>query len=191
MPDRERTTQLLNRVAEGAGDSQAEVMNEIHAELKKLARMHMAREGPAHTLQPTALVHEAWIRLIDAEAASWESRHHFYSMASKVMRSILVDHARRRKAEKRGGDRARVALADRDEGAGELGADDLLDVHDALEQLARVDGELASTLELRYFGGLAVKDIAETTGTPKRTVERRLRAATAWVRERIDGQEAD
>ena len=109
-------------------------------------------------------------------------------MASKIMRSILVDHARRKKAEKRGGKRGRVALEDRAGEESGLTSLDLYDLHEALEELERVDGERARLLELRYFGGLSMAEIAETTETPLRTVVRRLAAATGWVRERMRGQ---
>ena len=187
MADRDRTTQLLKRFSDGDTGVCDALFGAIEAELHKLARMHMAGRERAHTLQSTALVHEAWLRLIDADDATFPSRGHFYSMASKVMRSILVDHARRKAAEKRGGDRVRVTLV---EGAGDepdFSEADVLDLHDALGRLEAIDAERARIVELRYFGGLTMPDLAESVGLPLRTVERRLQAATAWLRDALRG----
>jgi RNA polymerase sigma factor (TIGR02999 family) len=187
VTSRERTTLLLRRFSDGDEGVAAELYASIQGELRDLARMHMSGRGSAHTLQSTALVHEAWLRLVDAEHASYASRGHFYAMASKVMRSILVDHARKKGAEKRGGDRARVPLADRASDDPEFSAADVLDLHAALGRLEGVDPERARVLELRYFGGLTTSEIAETMDIPLRTVERRIQAATAWVRGELGG----
>ena len=183
-----RTTQLLNRLSAGDSSVSAELVERIHTELHGLARAHMARESPSHTLQPTALVNEAWMRLVRAEDASWKSRNHFYSMASKVMRSLLVDHARERRAKKRGGDRVRVPLdagtPTPDAAAPDV---DLIDLHEALEALGDVDPDLVDAVELRFFGGLTVPEMATALDTSTRTVERRLKLANAWLRRRIEG----
>lgn len=178
---------MLQRLSEGDESVSDDLYLAIHAEMCQLAQMHMAGRTPGHTLQSTALVHEAWMRLVEAREASWASRGHFYSMASRVMRSIVVDHARRKGAEKRGGDRVRVPMPESASEEADFSETDLLDLHSALDDLERVDPERARLLELRYFGGLALKDIAAATDTPLRTVERRLEAATAWVRDKMKG----
>lgn len=190
----EHTTRLLNRLSKGDSSVSNELMERIYSELRSLAEAHMAREAADHTLQPTALVHEVFLRLVEpgkTSGASWQSQGHFYSMASKVMRSLLVDHARRKKTEKRGGDRIRVPLEERTPSEEESGADglpgyDVLDVNEAMEHLAEVDARLVEVVELRYFGGLTVPRIAETLETSTRTVERRLRTASAWLRRELD-----
>ncbi|MCA8951560.1 MAG: sigma-70 family RNA polymerase sigma factor [Planctomycetes bacterium] len=188
MTSRERTTQLLRRLSDGDSAAADDLYGAIRGELHRLAEIHLARRQPGHTLQSTALVHEAWLRLVDAETASFQSRGHFYAMASKVMRSILVDHARRKNAEKRGGDRARVPLAERASEPTEFSAGDVLDLHAALEQLEHIDADRARILELRYFGGLSMADIANSMAIPLRTAERRVQAATAWLRARLGGE---
>jgi RNA polymerase sigma factor (TIGR02999 family) len=189
MDARDRATQLLNRLGSGDPAVADELMRLVYAELHALARAQMVREAPDHTLQATALVHEAFLRLVQQpEQASFESRRQFYRLASKVMRSLLVDHARRKKAAKRGGDRLRVALDQAEApGAGAERDVDLLDLDEALAGLAGVDDELARLVELRFFGGLTVPQVAETLGLPLRTAERRLGVAAAWLRERLDG----
>ncbi len=180
----EHTTELLNRFSGGDASVSDELLERIHSELKKLAAVHMARERPDHSLQPTALVNEAWISLVNLEGASWESRRHFYAMASKMMRTLLVGHARERKAQKRGGDRLRIPLDE--QGTTARGAPfDVLEMNDALEELTRIDEELGRIAELRFFGGLSVQETADTLEMPLRTVERRLRSASAWLRDRL------
>ena len=186
-----RTTRLLNRLSEGDASVSEELLERIYSELQTLARSHMSREAAEHTLQPTALVHEAFLKLVDTPTAHWESQGHFYAMASKLMRSLLVDHARQKNAQKRGGDRLRVPLdhetpaPDGSHTADALGNYDVLDVNESLEALAELDTDLVQVVELRFFGGLAVPKIAETLKTSERTVELRLRAASAWLRRRL------
>lgn len=189
MDARDRATELLNRLGAGETAAQEELLALLYDELKKLAADHMARERSDHTLQPTALTHEAWIRLLDGGAgASFESRRQFYALASKVMRSVLVDHARKKKADKRGGGAARVSLE-----AGEGAEVDrpladpvmMLDLDEALTALGRADEGLARAVELRYFGGLSVADVAEALSLPLRTAERRLRVATIWLKDHL------
>jgi len=166
-----------------------ELMELIYTELHGLANSFMARERGDHTLQPTALVHEAFIRLVDKQDANWQSRGHFYALASKIMRSLLVDHARERGAKKRGGDRIRIPLEDRTVApdATQEAEIDILDLHTAMDYLAQVDGELVQVVELRFFGGLTVKETAAALELPVRTIERRLQVANAWLREQLDG----
>ena len=191
-PDPTRFTRALNECA--PSELPPDVEAELQCELRHLAEMHMAREGSAHTLQSTALLNEAYLRLWHSPsgARSFPSRGHFYALASRLMRTILVDHARKKKSKKRGGDWARVTLAvgHPTEAPGlspcEIKAD-LMDLSDALEQLAAMRAELAEVVEMRFFGGLDVDAIGEAVGVSGRTVERRLRAATAWLLERLGG----
>jgi RNA polymerase sigma factor (TIGR02999 family) len=173
-----------------AGDASVapELMELIYGELHKLAEACMAREPENHTLQPTALLHEAYVHLFGKQEASWASRGHFYSMASKVMRSLLVDHARHKKREKRGGDWRRVTLAMETPSEDAVETEvDILDVHEALDRLALVDANLVEVVELRFFGGMSVKEISGAIELPVRSVERRLSIANTWLRARFHG----
>ncbi|MCA8976815.1 MAG: RNA polymerase subunit sigma-70, partial [Planctomycetes bacterium] len=156
-------------------------------ELVDIARAHMAKAGRGHTLQPTALVHEAYMKLVRIDDASFENRRQFYGLAARIMRGLLVDHARAKAADKRGG--GRVFQLDTQmpvpgTAAGPVG---LLDVGLAIEELLAIDAQLGTLAELRYLGGLEVKEIAALTETAVRTVERRLQVANSWLRDRLDG----
>ena len=193
----QHTTRLLNRLADGDSSVADELLERIYSELHLLASSHMGQQAQNHTLQPTALVHEAFLRLVDTPDASYASQGHFYALASKVMRTVLVDHAREKNAKKRGGGRSRVPLevhAPELEGpqgpGGPGGAErdgiyDLMDVNEALEVLAAVDPQLVEVVELRHFGGLSNARVAEVLGVSERTVERRLRSATVWLQRRL------
>jgi RNA polymerase sigma factor (TIGR02999 family) len=181
-------TRLLERLGAGDADARDELIGLLYDELHRLAQAHMRSERAPLTLQPTALVHEALMRLGMLEGFVIENRRQFFSLTSKAMRLVLVDHARARHAEKRGGDRVRITLDGEPAGSMEQQEEiDVLDVHGALEELGRVDAELAAVVELRYFGGLSVQEAAEALGLPQRTLERRLQVAGAWLRERLDG----
>lgn len=180
-------TQLLQRMSAGDLSAREALFSRVYDDLLQLARGHMARAGQAHTLQPTALVHEAYLKLVQLEDASFASRKPFYALASRVMRTLLVDHARARNAQKRGGPHDAIPI---DTLTAMPGATDgsigLLDFGLALEDLAAVDEELARIAELRYLGGLEVKEVAETMDTSVRTIERRLQVANSWLRDRLD-----
>ncbi len=180
-PPNADATRLLNRLSDGDASAENELFELIYSELHQLAQAHMQKEPAAHTLQPTALVHEAYVRLVRADDLSFQSRGHFYSLASKVMRSCLVDHARRKKSEKRGGDRVRVALDGVLSPTGEAHELELIAVNEAVEQLTSLKPELGRIAELRFFGGLSIPQVAETLEVPKRTVERRWKLASAWL----------
>ena len=173
-----------------AGDDSARdaLFDHVYGELRKLASSHLARAGGDLTLQPTALVHEAYLKLIEIEDPSFQGRRQFYALASRVMRTLLVDRARARNAQKRGGGANTIAI-DSQAPAPDRSDDmvDLLDLALALDELARVDEELGQVAELRYLGGLAVQDIADTMNASMRTTERRLKVANAWLRDRLDG----
>jgi RNA polymerase sigma factor (TIGR02999 family) len=144
----------------------------------------MARERPGHTLQPTALVHEAYMRLIDQTRVEWRGRTHFRAIGARVMRRILIDHARRHHGQKRGGDRQRVTLGDSLAAApdADLDISEVVSLHDALEELGRLDPRQARALELRFFGGLTTAEIAEVLEVSKRTVEGDLMHGRAWLK---------
>lgn len=147
---------------------------------RRLAAACMRRERVDHTLQPTALVHEAWLRLVEQREWKLENRAHFFGMAAQLMRRILVDHARAASAEKRGGDQVIVSLENAMVVAVEHPAQ-LLNVHRALERLDHLDQRRARIAEMRFFGGLSVDEIAEMSGVAPRTVDRQWRAARAWL----------
>lgn len=171
----------------GQGDSEAgsQLYELVYQNLHRQAARLLRRERRDHTLQPTALVHEAYLRLADVRDADWPSRAHFYAMAARVMRHVLVDHARRRRARKRDGALTKVAW---DEGAGaatELNLD-VIALEDALQELALLDPDQTRIVELRLFAGLSVEETAKVTGVSTATVKREWRTARAWLRRRLD-----
>lgn len=179
------TVTLLLKKA-GAGDSAAldQVVPLVYEELLRLARSHMRRERVGHTLQATALVHEAYARLVDADLAL-NDRMHFFAVASSAMRRILVDHARARASAKRGGGAARVPLDDELPAAER--ASDVIELDQALERLAAFDARKARIVELHYFGGLSYEEIARAAGVSPATVDRDLRFAKAWLKGQLSG----
>lgn len=178
-------TILLRRLQEGDGRAADELLPIVYAELHRLAQRAMAGRG-GQTLQTTALMNEAWIRLVDGDGAEWESRNHFLAVAARAMRSVLVDRARRRGALKRGGARVELEL---DAAIDELEerAPDLVALDDALEKLAEVDETLVKIVEMRFFGGLSQPAIAEVLGISLRSVERGWSTARAWLHARLAG----
>ncbi len=159
----------------------------VYDELRSLARRYMRSERREHTLQPTALVHEAYLRLVDRPRVDWRGRTHFFAVGARVMRHLLIDHARGRGRKKRGGGRYRVTLTDWRAAGGEAGLDpgELLDLDAALEKLARVDEREARVVELRFFAGLTVAEVAHALGVSKRTVEQDWTHARAWLRREL------
>lgn len=183
-------TELLR--AWGAGSVQAsdEVVGHVYAELRRQARLALRREGEGHTLQPTALVHEAWLRLDQQHSVRWESRAQFFAVAAQMMRRVLVDHARSRLASKRGGNDLRVTLSDVDlhavpahNAAHEV---DLLALNDALQKLAAFDSRKAQLVDLRYFGGLSLPEVAAVLGVSLATAGREWSVARMWLRRELD-----
>jgi len=146
----------------------------------------MRHESPGHSLQPTALVHEAYVRLIDQRQVHWRNRAHFFGVAAGIMRRILVDHARSRRADKRGGAWDRVTFVD-DQVAGGAQEIDLLALHESLERLAAFDPRQERIVELRYFGGLTIEEVAEVVGVSEATVVRDWTIAKAWLRADLSG----
>ena len=185
----DQATRILRRMASGESEAAGELFPLVYGELRSLAGRAMAGRDAGHTLQPTALVHEAYVKLVDADA-EWTSRHHFLSVAAQAMRSILIDHARAKGTRKRGQGRERVAL---DEALAwfEERAIDLLSLEEALERLARVDARQARMVELRFFGGLSNEETAAALGVSTPTVVRDWRMARAWLHREIGGDVGD
>ena len=173
-------TQLLAGLQDGDPSVAARLLPLVYDDFRALALRHLARERAGHTLQPTALVHEAYLKLVDQTRVNWQGRTHFFAVGAQAMRRILVEHARSRRREKRGGDRQRVEL---DEGAAlapERGVD-LLDLDEALKRLEALDERQARVVELRFFGGLNMEEVAQALGVSKRTAEGDWRMARAWL----------
>jgi RNA polymerase sigma factor (TIGR02999 family) len=160
----------------------------VHDELRKLARRQMGHERPGHTLQATALVNEAYLRLIDVHRIKWQNRAHFFAMSARVMRRILVDAARAKGYQKRGGGNQRVTLDDALVVTEEPGQD-LVALDDALQALAAVDARKSQVVEMRFFGGLSVEETAEALHVSGDTVMRDWRLAKAWLLRELRGQE--
>ncbi|GLC24904.1 sigma-70 family RNA polymerase sigma factor [Roseisolibacter agri] len=180
-------------LAWGAGDASAfdALLPTVYAELRRQARRALRRESVGNTLEPTALVHEAYLRLAGQERGQWRSREQFFGIAAQLMRRILVDHARARHAAKRGGaQRVCVTLADGDASGGPDAEEprvDLLALHDALSRLAAFDARQAHVVELRYFGGLTIDETAAALGLSPATVKREWAVARAWLRRELAG----
>lgn len=155
-------------------------MPRVYEELRQIAHRHLRRETPGHTLNTTGLVHESYMRLAGSGDLEWESRAHFFAIASRAMRHILVDYARRRSADKRGGDRVRVTLGDAMASSGD-GTEDLIELDDALESLGELDERLVHVVECRFFGGMSVPETAEALDVSARTVERDWMRAKAYL----------
>ena len=179
-PAQDEVTLLLHRLNAGDKSATEQLIPVVYDELRRLAAACMRRERVDHTLQPTALVHEAWLRLVEQREWNLQNRAHFFGMAAQVMRRILIDHARAANAEKRGGDQIIVSLENAMAVAVEYPTQ-LLDAHRALERLDQLDQRRAHIAELRFFGGLSIDEIAEILGVAPRTVNRQWRAARAWL----------
>ncbi len=187
---RTHVTEILSSVEGGTLDAEPaaeELMAAVYDEMRSLARGYLRRERSDHTLQPTALVHEAYLRLADQDRLSWRGRSHFSGVGAQIMRRLLVDHARRRGRVKRGGDWRRVTLG---HGAAplfgrDLDRDELLALDQALEKLAELDARQARIVELRFFAGLEVAEVAEILGVSKRTVEGNWTHARAWLKREL------
>jgi len=173
-------TSLLKRVAAGEQDAAEELVPLVYDELRRIAGARLRRERPQHTLQATALVHEAYIKLAGQPDAKWENRAQFFAVASQVMRRILVDYARIQLRRRRGGRPQRVPLDDVVLVSSDC-TEELLTVHESLLKLEKLDPRQSRVVELRYFGGLSVDEIAEVVGVTPRTVARDLNMAKAWL----------
>ena len=179
-------TLLLRRWNGGDQEALERLIPVVYGELRSLASGYLRRERPGHTLQPTALVHEAFMRLVGQNRVVWQNRAHFFGIAAQMMRRILVDHARRRRSDKRDAGAYRIASGPSD---GELTTDrdpELLAVDEALTRLESLDARQARIVELRFFGGLSVEETAEVVGISTATVKREWRTARAWLRRELD-----
>jgi RNA polymerase sigma factor (TIGR02999 family) len=184
LPDDSRVSAVLQ--AAQAGDRQAAVdlLPLVYAELRELARARLAREAPGQTLTPTALVHEAYLRIAGDSQVTWEGRQHFFFAAARAMREILVEQARRKAGPKRGGDRRREELDDAC-AVLEPPSDDVLAVHEAIEELEGRDPLEAQIVLLRYFAGLTMEETAAVLGLAERTLDRHWRYIRAWMMKRL------
>ncbi len=180
-------TQILHRAQQGDPKAAGELLPLVYAELRKLAAAHMAHEQPNQTLQPTALVHEAWLRLTAGEQPSFDGRGHFFAAAAEAMRRILVENARRKGRLKRGGEWERVTLENLDVAVA-TDDDTLLAVHEALDKLAAIDPLGAKLIELRFFAGLSNVDAARAIGLAERTAKRTWAYARAWLHQELTRQ---
>jgi RNA polymerase sigma factor (TIGR02999 family) len=178
-------TQLLADYRAGDAGAMDRLVPLVYAELRRIAARYLRRERGGHTLQPTALVHEAYLRMVDQRDAPWQNRAHFLGCAAHLMRNILVDHARRRRAAKRGGGDAQVTLGAAEEIAN--GPDvDLVALDDALVTLEAVDPRQRRMVELRFFGGLSIEETAEVLGMSSGQVRREWTAVRAWLRRELE-----
>jgi RNA polymerase sigma factor (TIGR02999 family) len=179
-----KVTSILQAARTGDSEAAAQFLPLVYAELRKLARARLARLPPGQTLQPTALVHEAYLRLVGKSRLHLESKQHFFFAAARAMRDILVEHARRKAGPKRGGGRKRVELDD----AAAQGPprDEVLALNEALEELEKQDPVKGKIVQLRYFAGMNVHETAEVLGLSERTVQRHWKFIKAWLKSRLD-----
>jgi RNA polymerase sigma factor (TIGR02999 family) len=173
-------TAMLLDWSKGDREALSRLMPMVYDELRRIARRYLRREREGHTLQTTALVHEAYFRLIDQQRVSWQNRSHFFGIAAQMMRRILVDYARGQQAEKRGGEVAKLSLDEAIEIADQREVD-LIALDDALDALAQLDEQQSRIVELRFFGGLTVEETAEVVGASPATVKRDWSMAKAWL----------
>lgn len=175
-------TMLLREASAGAADAPGRLLELIYDDLRRLAGAYMKNERSDHTLQATALVHEAFIRLVDWENVTWQNRAHFFAVAAEVMRKILIDHARKRSANKRGG--TKLALDDAVSYSDEKEFD-ILALEDALQSLERIDRRKAKIVELRFFGGLSIEETAHVLDVSITTVKREWTFSRAWFQREL------
>jgi RNA polymerase sigma factor (TIGR02999 family) len=178
-------TQLLGELADGRSSAVDRLLPIVYDEMRRLAASYLRREGSDHTLQATALVHEAYLRLVNQTQASWKGSAHFYAVAAMAMRRILIDHAERKRAAKRGGEWNRIALDEAGTPGGTERAVDLLALDEALDALQKLDERQCRIVELRFFGGLGVEDTAAVIGISPRLVEMEWSMARAWLCRRL------
>ena len=173
-------TRLLNEMQAGDSDAASRAMDMVYRELHRLASHYMHGERPSHTLQTTALVHEAYLRLVGAQEVEWQNRAHFFALAAKQMRCVLVDHARAAQSLKRGQNPIRVPIEEA-QGLGVPGDPDVLALDEALQELEKLDPRASQVVELRFFGGCTDKEAAEILGVSLATVRRDWEVAKAWL----------
>ena len=178
-------TQMLIELTDGNQEVVNQILPHIYDELKRLASSYPRRERVNHTLQPTALVHEAYMKLIDQKRVQWQNRAHFFGIAAQVMRRILMDHARKHQADKRGGEAEKLPIEEEILVVSHEKSAELIALDDALQELAKIDEQKAKIVELRYFGGLSIEETAEVMGVSVPTINRQWRMAKAWLYSQI------
>lgn len=187
-PRGDDVTMLLARWRKGSAEAEAQLMERVQGELRRLAASYMRRERGGQTLQPTAVVNEAYIRLLPQRGVSWENRAHFFGIAARMMRRVLVDHARRRNAAKRdAGPAEPVSISGVASPAREADHVDVLALHDALSKLAELDPRQSEIVEMRFFAGLTVEEIAEVLEISPATVKREWSTAKMWLKRQMRG----
>jgi RNA polymerase sigma-70 factor (ECF subfamily) len=184
MPQTHAVTGLLREWVRGNQQALADLTPLVYAELRQLAASYLRREQKGHTLQPTALVHEAYMRLVDQSQPNWENRSHFFGIAARLMRQILVDHARRKRADKRAGQQVSLEEA---VSFHKVRSRDLIALDCSLSELEKFDPRKCKAVELRYFGGLSMEEIAQTLDLSPITVRRDLKMAEAWLHREMHG----
>ena len=180
MPDQENITEMLVELSNGNRATVDDLLPLVYRELKEMAANYLRQERSDHTLQPTALVHEAYLKLIDQTRVSWQNRAHFFGVSAQAMRRILVDYARAHNAEKRFGGLEKLRLDENIDKAVEIGSE-FIALDDALKTLAETDEQMAKLVELRYFGGLTFEETAEVLGISVITAKRHWKLARAWL----------
>ena len=176
-------TRILDAIGQGDVQAADQLLPMVYQELRRLAALKMASETPGQTLQPTALVHEAWLKLVGQEDRKWQDKNHFFAAAAEAMRRILVDNARRKRTQRHGGEHQRVGLEEVNLAI--ENDDQLLAVNDALERLAAKDNEKAQLVKLRYFVGMTIEEAAQVLGISEGTAKRHWAYARAWLAEEI------
>ena len=190
-PFSEQITEILSRIddqaAEAGPKAPQDLLGEVYDDLRRLASRYMSRERPNHTLQPTALVHEAYLKISDQTRVDWQGRTHFFAVGAQAMRRILIDHARGRQRDKRGGDWLRVTWAEEvfPGGKRDLSDEELMDLDRGIQELAEVEPRQARVVELRFFGGLTVEEVAEALQVSKRTADSDWAKARDWLKQRL------
>ncbi len=186
MQSNDAVTQLLVDWSKGDQAALDKLMPMVYAELRRLASNYLRRERADHTLQPTALVNEAYLKLVDQKNAKWQNRAQFFGISAQLMRRILVDHARQHQAAKRGGsDQQRLSITSA-EGLATQPVVDLLALNEALDELAKMDPQQSRIVELKFFAGLSIEETAEVLGIGHATVERDWKMARAWLRRQLE-----
>lgn len=185
----ERITEALAALRAGEPSELDRILPAVYHELHAIAARQMSGERVGHTLQPTALLNEAWIRLSSGDESGWEDRSHFFAVAARAMRQVLVDHARRRAAHKRGGDLQRVTLHDEIATDGSASEFDLLDLHEAIDKLTALDPRLGQLIDLRFFGGLTLDETAAVMQVSRRKVAMDWSFARVWLARELSGDD--
>ena len=187
--DLTEATKILSEVTSGDASATERLFQLLYDDLHSLAAQFLRREKPGHTLQPTALLHEAYMKLIDQSRVDWKGKTHFFAVGAQVMRRVLVDHARGRQRAKRGGGRQRITL-DEEVALSPQRDEDLLAMDEALAKLAELNPRQATIVEMRFFGGLTVAEVADVLGVSKRTVENDWTMVRAWLRRELSQDES-